>query len=289
MEEAVKRIAITGTGGFIGTALAAWLADKNGEYCVERLNLRDSEWKNADLSVFSAIVHAAGIAHVRNDAGVGDDYYRINRDLTVDLAMRAKAAGVGHFIFLSSIIVYGDGKSREGLITEATIPQPLSAYGKSKLEAEQGLERLSGVDFHVAILRLPMVYGRGSKGNFRLLARLAKTFPVFPHYKNRRSMIYIDNLCRCIERVIALKKAGTLYPQNAEHSCTSSVVKALASIHGRPMLLVHGFEPVIRRLLPKSNLLSKVFGDLAYDFGISTYDFEYQTVALDESLQRTES
>lgn len=284
----MKRILITGRDGFIGTALDSWLSQRKHDYSVDRLSLRNDDWTATDLSSYDVIIHAAGIAHVRNDSGIGDEYYRVNRDLTLRLAAKAKKDGIAHFIFLSSIIVYSDGKSRQDLIQEDSLPDPKNAYGRSKLEAEQGLMRLSDSGFLVSVLRLPMVYGKGSKGNFRLLLRLAKAMPFFPFFENRRSMIYIENLCVFIERVVALGISGLLFPQNSEYSSTSHIVKELALIHGRPMILLKGFSPIIKALIGKSNLIAKVFGDLAYAPQLSVYDFDYQIVALDESLRRTE-
>ena len=131
-----------------------------------------------------------------------DLYYRVNRDLAIEVAKKAKAEGVKQFVFMSSIIVYGDSSSNRRVITRETVPTPSNDYGRSKLQAEQGITPLESDSFKVVILRSPMVYGKGSKGNYSKLAKLAKKLSIFPDIDNERSMIHIDNLCEFVRLMI---------------------------------------------------------------------------------------
>lgn len=124
--------------------------------------------------------HAAGIAHVSSDPKMEEIYYNVNCDLTIETAKKAKADGVKQFIFMSSIIVYGDSNGKKIVIDENTIPMPSNFYGNSKLQAEKGLKPLGSDNFKVAILRPPMIYGKGSKGNYPKLAKVAQKLPFFP-------------------------------------------------------------------------------------------------------------
>src|SRR5699024_10434376 len=129
-------------------------------YQTEKLSLRDGLWKEKDFSTYDVVVHVAGIAHVSTDPKMEELYYQVNRDLTIDVAKKAKDEGAKQFIFLSSIIVYGDQPSESGIIDQDTIPNPDNFYGKSKLEAEEGIKNMECGDFKIVILRPPMIYGK---------------------------------------------------------------------------------------------------------------------------------
>ncbi|MGI6238593.1 MAG: NAD-dependent epimerase/dehydratase family protein, partial [Christensenellales bacterium] len=177
------RILVTGKSSFIGRAFQARCADFPDRYRVDAISLRGSAWRAADFSGYDAVVHAAGIAHVRARDAMEGAYMAVNRDLAVDVAQKAKAAGVSQFLFLSSMLVYGSpapaGKSR--VIDARTAPAPENAYARSKLFAEEGIRALEGDGFRAAILRPPMVYGKGCRGNYQTLAIWARRLPLFPN------------------------------------------------------------------------------------------------------------
>ncbi|MDE5639775.1 MAG: NAD-dependent epimerase/dehydratase family protein, partial [Odoribacter sp.] len=191
----MKRILVTGKNSFIGNAFCDYMAEFP-EYTVDTISMRDGAWKEMDFSAYDSIFHVAGIAHAdvgKVSADQRELYYKVNTDMTIALAQKAKAENVGQFIFMSSAIVYGNsapiGKNR--IITEDTPPSPANFYGDSKLKAEEGIRKLESNIFKVVILRPPMIYGKGSKGNYPVLAKLAQKLPVFPKVKNRRSMLYV--------------------------------------------------------------------------------------------------
>ena len=188
----MKKILITGKNSYIGMSFKNWLEQNySNEYEVESISLRNNLWKDKDFSRFDVVYHTAGVVHIKENKKNRELYYKVNRDLTFEVAKKAKKEGVKQFIFLSSMSVYG---LITGVIDENTPLSPNTSYGKSKFEAERLLLTLEDNNFKVAILRPPMVYGKGCKGNYPKLAKLAKVLPVFPDIQNKRSMIYIDYL-----------------------------------------------------------------------------------------------
>ncbi|WP_312470567.1 NAD-dependent epimerase/dehydratase family protein [Neobacillus sp.] len=278
----MKKILITAKHSYIGNAFAAWAADK---YNTEYISCRTEEWRKTDFSNYDVILHVAGIAHVSTDPNMESQYYKVNRDLTIELATKAKAAGVNQFIFLSSIIVYGDEKR---IIDESTIPKPSNFYGNSKLQAEEGIKPLNCDNFRIAILRPPMIYGKGSKGNYPKLAKAARKLPVFPDIDNQRSMLHIDNLCEFMRLMIENKESGLFFPQNSEYVKTSEMVKAIAEVYGRKVKLTKIFNPMLSIMGLKVGIINKVFGNLVYKQSISEYKENYRVRNLKESIMLTE-
>jgi len=232
----------------------------------------------------------AGIAHISSNPKMEDLYYSVNRDLTIETAKKAKLNGVKQFIFMSSIIVYGDSSpfNCKRVIDMNTIPKPSNFYGKSKLQAEEYLLSLMDDYFKVVIVRSPMIYGRGSKGNYSKLSKLARIMPVFPYIQNERSMLYIDNLCELIRLVIDNEDKGIFYPQNEEYVCTSELVKLISEVHGKKIILTKLFNPILITIGKYFNAVNKVFGNLVYEKSMSNYKKNYRVVSLRESIIKTE-
>ncbi|MDX6153993.1 NAD-dependent epimerase/dehydratase family protein [Marinococcus sp. PL1-022] len=285
----MKRLLITGGNGYIGSSLKKWLKHYSNDYIVETISLRDESWKNANFSNYDVILHLAGIAHVSSDSKQKELYYKVNRDLTIEAAEKAKKDGVKQFIFMSSIIVYGDNSLNNGVITSSTIPYPKDFYGDSKLQAEQGIASLDSEGFKVAIVRPPMVYGENSKGNYPRLASLAKKTPIFPKVENKRSAIYIDNLCEFIRLTIEDQASGVFFPQNKEYISTSELVRLIAEVNGKNVMLTKIFNPFINLLSKKVNIFYKLFGDLVYSKSMSEYKVNYRIKTLKESIIKSEN
>ena len=282
----MKRVLITGANSYIGTSVEKWLSNIKDKYQVDTVDTINDAWENADFSKYDTVFHVAGIAHVSSDPKLKDLYYKVNRDLTIEIADHAKKSGVEQFIFMSSIIVYGNsGKIGEKrVITKDTVPEPADFYGDSKLQAEQGLEKLRDNTFKIVILRPPMIYGANSKGNFPKLVKLAKKMPVFPNIENERSMLYIDNLCEFVRLVIDNEESGLYFPQNSEYVNTSKLVKAVATNFNRKMFLTRMFNPLILLFGNRTNVINKVFGNLVYEKSLSEYTVSYNVVTFEESL-----
>lgn len=284
----MKKILITGKNSYVGNSLAKWLENDSQRYSVNRISLRDESWKEQDFSIYDVIVHVAGIAHVSRDPKMEETYYKVNRDLTIETAKKAKSEGVKQFIFLSSIIVYGENIDNKGIITKYTLPEPSNFYGNSKLQAEKGIEPLDDSDFNVAILRPPMIYGKGSKGNYPKLAKAAQKLPIFPDMDNQRSMLHIDNLSEFIKLIIDNQEDGLYFPQNQEYVNTSEMVNMIAKVHGKKIKLTKIFNPILNLMRNKVGIINKVFGNLVYEQSMSDYIGDYRVRDFEKSIELTE-
>ncbi|MEQ9809775.1 NAD-dependent epimerase/dehydratase family protein [Streptococcus jiangjianxini] len=284
----MKKILITGANSYIGTSVEKWLLKTPDNFQVDTLDMIDPKWNEHDFSKYDSIFHVAGIAHFSKDESKKALYYKINTDLTESVALKAKEQNVKQFIFMSSIIVYGDSTSKERIITKDTEPSPSDFYGDSKLQAELKLKTLSDDNFKIVIVRPPMIYGKGSKGNYPRLSKLAKRLPVFPDFKNQRSMLHIDNLSEFIKQIILRQEEGVFFPQNKEYVSTSELVSEIAKVHHHKVYLTKIGNPLIRLLFFNDNI-KKIFGNLIYEKKMSEYNFGYQIRDFKESITITES
>lgn len=287
----MKRILITGAGSYIGTKVQKWLdAAFDGSeklFMVDAVDTIDNHWKQADFSNYDVVYNVAGIAHVKAAKGDEPLYYAVNRDMVIEIAKTAKAAGVKQFIHMSSMIVYKEVKTLAGKqIHKDTMPEPNGFYGDSKLQGEEGIRALADESFKVCIMRPPMIYGPGCKGNFPKLMWLSQKTPVFPAWHNRRSMLYIDNLCEFVKQLILHEVEGTVYPQNAEYSDTVEIVRHFAKTNGKRIWITRLLNPAIWLFGNHVRALGKMFSDSTYDVEMSQYPFEYQIVSFEESLKR---
>lgn len=293
-ETCMKRILLTAEHSYIGCSFKRYLSSHWEEYEVDCISQRDSVWKKTDFAKYDVVVDVTGIAHVDQGSVNGaqaSEYKRVNAQLALETACLAKEARVRQFIYLSSMIVYGDSAplGESCVISGNTKPAPASAYGASKLQAEQGLLAMEDDHFTVAIVRPPMVYGPGCKGNYPKLAKLAKWSPVFPKVENCRSMIYIDHLCELLRLIIDGCDGGIFMPQNREQVNTGQMVQLIGRVHHAPVLLLPGFDGLLRLLAKKVSLVNKVFGNFAYasDMG-DYYGGTYQLYSFAETIALTE-
>ncbi len=288
-----KKVLITGQGSYIGTAVERWLLKDKDHYQVDTLDMQDETWRDTDFSQYDVVYHVAGIAHA--DVGnVTEEqkqlYYKVNTDLTIEVVERARQAKVKQFIFMSSMIVYSGCK--ENFITSETEPCPLNFYGDSKWRADQKIQEMDAENFKVVVLRPPMIYGKGSKGNYPQLAKLASKLPVFPIVKNQRSMLHIDNLCQFVKLMIDNEEHGVFFPQNGEYSNTSDMVQMIAEVKGHRIIMIP-FVGIFIKLLEKvpgkiGGLTIKAFGNSSYDMSMSEYKENYRVNSLSKSIVLTE-
>lgn len=293
----MKKVLITGSNSYIGTSFENWVRDNLDTIITETQDMRDPLWRDRSFSGYDAVFHVAGIAHA--DVGKVTDeqkalYYRVNTDLAIECAAKAKEEGVQQFIFMSSIIVYGDSApiGKECVITKDTPLAPANFYGDSKVKAEEGLRKLEDGSFKVVILRPPMIYGKGSKGNYPLLAKLSRKLPLFPDVENQRSMLYVGNLCKFISLMIENGERGVFFPQNEEYVRTSEMVKIIAQTHAKKIHFIRLFNPLLR-IIGAANgkygsLVNKAFGNMVYEKELSRYREKYQLYGLRESISATE-
>lgn len=289
----MKRILITGINSYLGGRFRQYM-EQFPDYATVSISMRNGSWRGEDFTGFDVVYHVAGLAHSDNgriSPEKAQKYYEINTDLTKELAKKAKREGVKQFIFMSSAIVYGDSApiGRRRRIDRSTVCTPANCYGDSKLQAELSLRRLEDKNFRVVILRPPMIYGPGCKGNYPVLSLFAQRLPVFPYVDNERSMLFVDNLMAFVKLMIDNEESGTFFPQNAEYSNTSELVRMIAEAHGKKLILVRGFTWALKFLGFFTALVDKAFGSLSYDMSMSEYPGgEYRLYSLEESIRITE-
>lgn len=283
----MKRILVTGTGSYVGESVRKYILAKDPSYQIDAVDTMGDNWKKADYSQYDVVFHVAGIAHVNADPKMESLYYKVNRDLTIEVAKHAKAAGVKQFVFMSSQIVFHESQSLKAeVLTRETKPAPNGFYGDSKLQAENGLHELESEDFKVCILRPCMIYGPNAKGNFPRLAKLACKTPIFPEWHNKRSMLYIDNLAEFVLQAIERELFGTFYPQNRELADTVEIIRYFAKAAGHRVWITKLLNPFVWLGSFVLQPINKMFATYYYDPEMSIMEFDYQLVSFEESLKR---
>lgn len=280
----MMRVLITGAGSYIGSQIAQWLGKIPQRFEVHELDLREGLNQQAFLG-FDAVIHVAGIAHQKETAENAALYQQVNCDLAVQTAKAAKAAGIRQFVFFSSMSVYG---LTTGRITADTQPAPNTHYGRSKWNAEQALAALSDERFHIAVLRPPMIYGAGCRGNYPRLAALACRLPIFPKVDNERSMLYIGTLCAFVQRLLESGAGGLYFPQNRSYVNTSELVREIAACHGKQLRLISGFAGLLNMLSRRVGVAGKVFGTLTYDPAMSRAFADEGELSFADTIRQTE-
>ena len=289
----MKRILITGANSYIGTSFEKYVSQWPEKYETDTVDMIDGSWRKKSFAGYDAVFHVAGIAHSDNGK-ISEEkeklYYSVNTDLTIETAKKAKEDGVKQFVFMSSAIVYGESApiGKQKIITKETPVSPANCYGDSKVQAEKGLKGLEDDRFKVVILRPPMIYGKGSKGNYPVLVKVAKKLPLFPYVGNERSMLYIGNLVEFVRLMIENEERGTFWPQNVEYSNTSELVRMIGAAHGKKVRLVKGFGWLLKLMSHFTGLVNKAFGSLTYEKSMSEYKEEYRKATLAESIEETE-
>ena len=284
------KVLVTGAGSYIGTEVSNYIQKKENNWQIVQLDVQSDSWKCFDFSEFDSIFHVAGIAHRKITPENEELYFKVNRDLAVEIAKKAKDSGVSQFIFMSSMSVYSDSLS---YINIDSPTEPDNVYGLSKLQAEQEIRKMSDYNFSVAIIRPPKIYGKGCKGNYNSLRSIALKYPFFPKVSNKRSMLYIDNLSELVHQILLNKPEGVIFPQNRELVNTTDWVKMISEAHGKKVYASRflGFCARLGKHIPViKNYCIKAFGDSYYDPLMSHYaEFDYQIVSFEESISKTEN
>ena len=286
----MKKVLITGAGSYVGESVRKYILANSPElFQIDAVDTMDDNWKKVDYSLYDVVFHVAGIAHVNADPKMEPLYYKVNRDLTIEIARHAQEAGVKQFIFMSSQIVFHESQSlKTEVLTAETKPNPNGFYGDSKLQAELGLKalRAEGGQMKMCILRPCMIYGPNAKGNFPRLVKLGRKVPVFPAWHNKRSMLYIDNLAEFVLQAINRELEGTFYPQNREQADTVEIIRFFAKESGHKVWITKLLNPFIWLGSFVLQPINKMFATYHYDPEMSKMDFDYQRVSFEESLQR---
>lgn len=283
----MKKILITGAGSYVGESVRKYILSTSSDFQIDAVDTMGDNWKKADYSQYDVVYHVAGIAHVNADPKMEALYYKVNCDLTIEVAKHAKAAGVKQFIFMSSQIVFHESQSlKTEVLTSETQENPNGFYGDSKLQAELGIKPLEDENFKVCILRPCMIYGPNAKGNFPRLAKLASKTPIFPCWHNKRSMLYIDNLAEFVKQAILRELSGTYYPQNRELADTVEIIRFFAKAAGHRIWITRLLNPFVWLGSFVLQPINKMFATYYYDPEMSKMDFDYQLVSLEDSLKR---
>ena len=241
-------VLLTGSSGFLGTYFKNRYMDK---YVIKTFSFLKDDLKSLHVSDVDVVVHLSALVHQMGGASASE-YERVNVTQTLQLALKAKESGVGQFIFMSTVKVYGE-ETKE-IYTENFTCKPEDEYGKSKLRVEKALLELEDENFKVSIIRTPIVYGQGVKANIKNLVKLIKKVPLLPFgdIKNKRSMVYIGNLCHLIDEVVKQRKSGIFLASDDESLSTTKLVELIAKSLDKKVYLVKipFFELLLKVLKP---------------------------------------
>lgn len=259
----MKNIVLTGSTGFVGS----YFLKHPGNLHIAEADLIANKPGDISLKDVDVVVHMAALVHQMNGAPE-EQYFRVNRDLAYEMAKHAKSNGVKQFIFLSTVKVYGEFTTEGISWDEASICQPVDAYGKSKLEAEKLLMDLQDDDFNVVIIRCPLVYGEGVKGNMLRLIKMVEQLPFLPFkdIQNKRSMVYVGNLVAMIQQTIELNTSGIYLTKDDEDLSVSDWVALIAKHTGKKVRMFR-VPSIVLRLIKKikPGLYNRLFGSLVLD------------------------
>lgn len=225
------KIVITGVSGFVGQNLSYYL--KNNSCVVQGLSLRTNEWKKDFISEADAIIHLAGKAHDTSNTSVDTEYFKVNRDLTVELFDEFLRSEVKDFFYFSSVKAVAD--TVESSLTEDVNAKPFTPYGKSKLEAENYiLSKKIPEGKRVFIIRPCMIHGPGNKGNLNLLYKVVEKGVPWPlaSYENQRSFLSIDNLSYLIYEMLKNSnlQSGVYNFADDDAVSTNDLVRIIGSV-----------------------------------------------------------
>ncbi|WP_239734511.1 NAD-dependent epimerase/dehydratase family protein [Mammaliicoccus sp. G-M28] len=281
-----KTILITGKNGYVGNRLNDYL--KAQGHVVDQINVRGNQWKALDFSKYNVVIHLAAIVHNNNPNATMVDYMNVNYHLTKELAEKAKTEGVNQFIFFSTMSVFGlDGEvGKEVIINNNTLTKPTTAYGISKLRAEEMLHEIQSNAFKVAVLRPPMIYGESAPGNFSKLIKLSNILPLYPRIDNQRSSIYIENLEIYINELIENEGSGILHPQNNDYLNTNHAIFKMRELQNKKSVSIK-LPNSLLKLFGKISIFKKLYGNLAYSKDIDEINYTDKFISEAETYVRT--
>lgn len=263
----MKKLLITGSSGFVGSYFINKYKEK---YEIKSFSFLKNDLNSLDCSSIDAVFHLSALVHQMGGASAYE-YERVNVTQTLELAKKAKESGVGQFVFMSTVKVYGE--ETDAKYSENSECHPEDEYGKSKLKAELELARLEDENFKISIIRTPIIYGYGVKANIKSLVKLVDKISILPFGKieNRRSMVYIGNLCHLVDEVIRFRvkhgmtECNIFLASDDEPLSTTKLIELIAKNLDKKIYLIKVpfFETLLKMLKPSFH--KRLYGSLEVD------------------------
>ncbi|MGA0571658.1 UDP-glucose 4-epimerase family protein [Variovorax sp. VNK109] len=297
------KILVTGATGFVGKALSNRLREDPTNTVVETSRSRKgpelaggTDWSGL-LAHVDCVVHAAARVHVMKESAADPlaEFRRVNVDGTLALARQAAKCGVRRFVFVSSVKVNGESTLPGRPFRETDVPAPQDSYGYSKHEAESALRELAGrTGIELVIVRPPLVYGPGVKGNFAALMRAVRRGWPLPlgAVNNQRSLVALDNLVDLLALCAVHPKAAneTFMVSDGQDLSTTELVRGIAEAIARPARLIP-VPPLLLRvggaMAGRGEAVQRLCGNLQVDIGKAESVLSWTPqVAVAEGLRR---
>lgn len=263
-----KTLMITGASGFIGSNFIERYKEKYNIIPVDLLKTKPEE---IEFEGVDTVLHLAALVHQMKGAP-REKYFEVNTELTKNVAENAKKSGVKHFVFYSTVKVYGyDGDlyNHKLILDENSECNPVDdPYGESKWEAEKILKNLESDNFKVGVIRPPMVYGKGVKGNMESLIKLIKRVPILPfnYNKNKRSLVNIENLMYLTTLVIDKEGQGVFLPLDEKNLSLKEIVEGIEKAYGLKRINIPMIQPFFWLLTKlKPNIMVRLYGSLQFE------------------------
>jgi len=276
----MTKILITGANSFVGSNFI-----KNSKYKdIEEVCLIKNPIEKIDFLSSDVVLHVAAIVH-QSKKIPEREYFEVNRDLCINIAKKAKKSGVSHFIFISTVKVYGEYNPSKGTWNEHAVCVPDDPYGKSKYAAEQGLKELEDENFIVSIIRPPLIYGAGVRANMLSIIKLVDKFPVLPlkRVQNRRSYTAVENLVALIDKIIETKSSGIYIAMDDKPLSTTELLLLIAKALNKRIYLFKLSKYIInigKVVMPK--IFDRLYGSFEIDNSFTRKKIEYKPVITSE-------
>lgn len=260
-----KNLMITGASGFIGSN---FIEKYKEEYNIIPVDLIKERPEDLNYKGVDCILHLAALVHQMKGAPK-EKYFEVNTELTRKIAESAKKSGVNHFIFYSTVAVYGThGYFEHDKILSIDSPtNPQTAYAKSKLQAEEILLEMQETNFRITILRPPMVYGNNCPGNMKRLEKLVEIFPILPfgNDENRRTIVHVDKLLEITNKVIKEKDCGIIIPSDKESISIREIILMVMKTKIKTRKLIRVNKYLIKCLHKiKPSIIESLYGSLRF-------------------------
>ncbi|STO32263.1 Cholesterol dehydrogenase [Fusobacterium necrogenes] len=262
----MKTILITGASGFIGSNFMERYKDKYNIIPMDLLKVKPEE---IDFTRVDTVLHLAALVHQMKGAP-REKYFEVNTELTRRVAVEAKKQGVKHFVFYSTVAVYGTHGEiyKEVILDKNSKINPKTPYAESKWQAEEILRKLEGDNFKISILRPPMVYGKNCPGNMRRLEKLVDILPILPfnYIENKRTLVEINKLLKITNEVIEKEVLGITIPKDDRDVSIKEIVEKIIKEKNKKRILIK-FPSFIFKLLVKikPEIMKSLYGDMRFE------------------------